>query len=308
LLQRTFEERVGKQKGRQGKGTIYVWAGGNGREYHDNGNYDGYANNKYTIAIGAINDAGRVSYYSEPCACLMAVAPSSGRNHHRGISTTDLTGPNGYSSGACTNRFGGTSSAAPLASGIVALVLQQRPDLTWRDVQHVIAHGATKVDTHHRDWSHNRRGYSHHHDYGFGNLVIPRLLDVAKSHTLVPKQRQCSSGRHNAHAQIPYHTRIGFGSCTLSFVEHVELHLSWSHTRHGQVVISVHSPERVTSRLSELRHDYHRGNKHWTFSSVRHWGESLASKATFALDVDDATPHDHYKGNVLWYEMTVYGY
>ena len=38
--------------GRGGKGTIYVWAGGNGRRSSDNCNYDGYANLRYTIAVG----------------------------------------------------------------------------------------------------------------------------------------------------------------------------------------------------------------------------------------------------------------
>ena len=38
------------------------------------------------------------------------------------------------------NRFGkpGTSAAAPLAAGIVALMLEAAPQLTWRDVQHVV--------------------------------------------------------------------------------------------------------------------------------------------------------------------------
>ena len=32
----------------------------------------------------------------------------------------------------------GTSAAAPLAAGILALVLEAAPDLTWRDVQHLV--------------------------------------------------------------------------------------------------------------------------------------------------------------------------
>jgi hypothetical protein len=40
-----------------------VWAGGNGGAANDNGNYDGYANNRFTIAVGAIAHDGRRSYY-----------------------------------------------------------------------------------------------------------------------------------------------------------------------------------------------------------------------------------------------------
>lgn len=37
----------------------------------------------------------------------------------------------------CTDHHGGTSAAAPIAAGIFALVLEVRPDLTWRDMQHM---------------------------------------------------------------------------------------------------------------------------------------------------------------------------
>lgn len=48
----------------------------------------------------------------------------------------------------CTETHTGTSATAPLAAGMVALMLQVRPCLTWRDVQHLIAFTATKVAVH----------------------------------------------------------------------------------------------------------------------------------------------------------------
>ncbi|MEQ2180544.1 hypothetical protein GOODEAATRI_002264, partial [Goodea atripinnis] len=45
----------------------------------------------------------------------------------------------------CTEGHTGTSAAAPLAAGMVALMLQVRPCLTWRDVQHIITFTATQV-------------------------------------------------------------------------------------------------------------------------------------------------------------------
>jgi kexin len=44
--------------GREGKGTVFVWAGGNGRRSKDNCNYDGYANSRLTIAVGAVDSTG----------------------------------------------------------------------------------------------------------------------------------------------------------------------------------------------------------------------------------------------------------
>lgn len=50
-------------KGRFGRGSLYVWAGGNGGLFGDNMNYDGYVNSRFTISIGAINEAGGPAFY-----------------------------------------------------------------------------------------------------------------------------------------------------------------------------------------------------------------------------------------------------
>lgn len=80
--------------GRGGRGTILVWAGGNGLEEYDDSNYDGYANSIYTIAVAGLTDSGKQAWYSEPGANLVVTAPSSGGSTD--IITTDLMGKNGY--------------------------------------------------------------------------------------------------------------------------------------------------------------------------------------------------------------------
>lgn len=89
--------------GRGGKGSIYVWAAGNGKSNGDNCNYDGYANLRYTIAIGAVGRNGMDVYYSEPCAALVAVATSSDSSNNY-IVTSGV-------GGNCNRNFGGTSAA-----------------------------------------------------------------------------------------------------------------------------------------------------------------------------------------------------
>jgi kexin len=68
----------GINKGRAGKGSIFVFASGNGAGYGDQCNFDGYTNSIYSITVSAVDYKGKHPYYSEPCAANMIVAYSSG--------------------------------------------------------------------------------------------------------------------------------------------------------------------------------------------------------------------------------------
>lgn len=109
----------GVTKGRRGKGVIYVWASGNGGVSGDNCNCDGYVSSIYTLSIGAATQHGRFPWYGERCASIIAVAYSSGTYTDQKVATTDLHN-------RCTLDHTGTSAAAPLAAGIIALLLEAR--------------------------------------------------------------------------------------------------------------------------------------------------------------------------------------
>uniref|UniRef100_A0A3Q2D584 Proprotein convertase subtilisin/kexin type 7 n=1 Tax=Cyprinodon variegatus TaxID=28743 RepID=A0A3Q2D584_CYPVA len=168
--------------GRRGFGSIFVVASGNGGQYDDNCNYDGYANSIYTITIGAVDEEGRKPFYAEDCASLLAVTFSSGGAKSRNIVTSDWSIRNRK---GCTEGHTGTSAAAPLAAGMVALMLQVRPCLTWRDVQHIVAFTATQCDST-ADWGVNDAGFHHSHQHGFGLLNAWRLVNAAKVWESVP--------------------------------------------------------------------------------------------------------------------------
>lgn len=173
----------GVMAGRQGFGSIFVVASGNGGQHNDNCNYDGYANSIYTVTIGAVDEEGRMPFYAEECASMLAVTFSGGDKMLRSIVTTDWDLQRGT---GCTEGHTGTSAAAPLAAGMIALMLQVRPCLTWRDVQHIIVFTATQYEDRHADWVTNEAGFSHSHQHGFGLLNAWRLVNAAKVWTSVP--------------------------------------------------------------------------------------------------------------------------
>ncbi|MDG1333285.1 MAG: S8 family peptidase [Crocinitomicaceae bacterium] len=61
------------------------------------------------------------------------------------ISTTDMTGSNGYSSGNYTYTFNGTSAACPNAAGVAALLLAVNVNLHAEDVRDIINTTADRV-------------------------------------------------------------------------------------------------------------------------------------------------------------------
>lgn len=68
----------GIKKGRDGKGSIFIWASGNGGRHDDSCNCDGYTNSIYTLSISSSSDHGESPWYSEACSSTLATTFSSG--------------------------------------------------------------------------------------------------------------------------------------------------------------------------------------------------------------------------------------
>jgi hypothetical protein len=107
-------------QGRNRKGSIFVWASGNGGSSHDSCNCDGYTNSIYTLSISSVSENNQEPWYLEECSSTLATTYSSGDTYkEKQIVTTDLH--NG-----CTQSHTGTSASAPLAAGICALALEAK--------------------------------------------------------------------------------------------------------------------------------------------------------------------------------------
>lgn len=61
-------------QGRQGRGSIFVWATGNGGESLDDCNCDGYSNSIYTIGITGAAKSGEMPTVNEACSAALAAA------------------------------------------------------------------------------------------------------------------------------------------------------------------------------------------------------------------------------------------
>lgn len=305
--------------GRGGKGSIILWAGGNGGDVGDNSNYDGYANSIYTIAIGATDSAGKRAYYSEPGSNLVVCAPSSGISGTLGITTVDRTGVDGYNSGSTageltdsnyTKTFGGTSSATPTAAGVVALILGKNPNLGWRDVQEILIRTAVKPPAS-TGWVTNGAGFPFNHDFGAGLIDATAAVNLASTWTNLTAQTSATSTQSGLTATIPNNNTTGTSrtfdlSASNIRVEQVTLKLSATHTARGNLEITLTSPSGMVSKLSEVHSDTGDNYPNWTFSSVRHWGE--LSTGTWTLKVADLSSTSNSTGGTLTAaELKIFG-
>ena len=114
-------------KGRNGLGTIFIWATGNGGRKGDDCNCDGYVSNVNVISIGSVDEVGGAPVYMEECASTMAVVfvggPKTFSISHDKPNVKMVTV---NINDGCTEDFTGTSAAAPAAAGIIALVLEAK--------------------------------------------------------------------------------------------------------------------------------------------------------------------------------------
>merc|ERR1712223_2217917 len=199
LATRAFLQGI--SQGRNGKGSIFVWAAGNGGRDYDNCNCDGYTNSIWT----------------------------------------------------------------------------------WRDVQHVTVRCAHNANLRANDWSQNAVGRNFSHSFGYGLMDAACMVRLAKQWKSVPDQLKCSRGSEKSGSIFvqggsSQKSTIHVSNCDddLSFIEHVQAHVTLGAAKRGDVRIYLTSPKGTKSLLIAKRpKDYSRaGFNDWPFLTVHMWEES----------------------------------
>lgn len=321
-------------------GVIHVAAAGNQR-----GTYPTADSNKIelnadpnVITVAALGSDGRFADYSSYGANVFVTAPSSSSNLFA-IATTDRTTfDRGYNldpedadpylanvdDGDVTSTFGGTSSAAPLVSGIMALGVEANPALDVRMAKHVLARTSRIVDVGNPAWTTNAAGFSFSDDYGFGLIDAAAFTQAVTEVTSLSPVATVSSptilvGSRFTRSQptltATYTVPDDAASAPLESVR-VKLNVGNLQTNlrayrngsgHGRGAISgdleafVTSPSGTRHRLfsddrflvgTDSQRDRYgeagarpRATLAWTFTSNAYWGESAAG--TWTIEVEN---------------------
>ena len=293
--------RSGVTTGYDGKGVFYVWSAGNGGDNGDYSNLDEIANYYAVTAACAVNHADVRSSYSELGSNLWVCGPSSDRARGlQGIATTD-TG-NRYWGG-----FGGTSAAAPIVSGVAALVRGVNNALTWRDVKLILAASARKNDPDDSGWEEgalkygsDTERYSFNHEYGFGMVDAGAAVALARSWTNLPAFREINAETADIELAIPDAGSTVPGATISSsvtvdpyvgFVEYIQVDAHFDHPSFRDLEVELVSPSGAVSVLTPDNGALSEKplTTNFRFGSAKHLGEDAAGVWTLRIT-------DHHTG------------
>ena len=264
----SFWERAvdsGITHGYDGKGTFYVFAAGNGHLLGDDSNLDEYANYYGVTAACSVDSRDARAGYSETGANLWVCAPANDRPGSLGGTVGILTTEN---SDRYERDFTGTSAAAPIVSGVAALVRSANPDLTWRDLKLILAATARKNDPGSAGWEDGATKYGadslvdryrFNHEYGFGVVDAGAAVDLAKGWTNIPALETSTGDSGELNLEVPDALDTGESTTVTStltldtgigFTEFVEVNVSFLHDSFRDLEIVLESPSGAESKLA----------------------------------------------------------
>jgi len=273
---------TGVLEGRDGKGVIYVFAAGNA--FVDS-NFQGYTNSRLVITVAAVGKDGKHAPYSTTGASTFVSGPGGDSSSYSNHVTAGVNG-------GCTNAGRGTAFSSPVVSGVVALMLQANPELTWRDVQGILATTSRRVANDRDDDTAqiNGAGLWHSNLYGFGIVDAWAAVKAAETWIKYGREKQIvlESGfldlplidKVSSKILIPEQDDEGFVAGA------VEVLLDLGHTSSDQLEIVLTSPSGTKSVLTPGgRPDDAAlgGDERWKLLTVRNWNESPVGEWTLEL-------------------------
>jgi uncharacterized repeat protein (TIGR01451 family) len=207
-----------------------------------------------------------------------------------------------------TRTFNGTSSSCPLASGVIALILESNPNLGWRDVQEILMRSARVISPTSPTWQTNSAGFHFNYDFGAGMVQAEGGVQLAQNWVNLKPETNVVYSVASLGLVIPDNDPAGVSYEFMVTdpnlrVEHVTLGVNISHRFRSELDITLRSPSGMVSRLGTPRpYDFY-SDLDWMFMTVFNWGEDSVGRWT--ITVKDVSPRDTGVLNDL--KLTIYG-
>lgn len=286
-------------------GTIHVFSAGNDRGFptQEVGKMM-LQGSPYAITVAGLGSDGTFISTSGFGSAVFCSAPAGTDSADR-LTTVDRSGDFGlngfdvFPNADYTAEFGGTSGAAALVSGALAIAKESQPNLNTRFAKHMLVRSCRPVDLADDSlesdggWQTNGAGFQFNPNYGFGLLDVDKLMTTLSQYVGVSAQTSANIGTTAVGEAIPDNNPNGvsrtFNIATQTPLEEVQITLNVTHPFRGDIEAYVTSPSGTRSRLC-MRSDDTNADLNWTFTSNAFWGENPAG--TWTIKVCDASEFD----------------
>jgi len=282
-------------------GTSIVFSAGNLGASGDNTNYHNFLNSPYVITVSAFEQDGDILEYATPGANILVSAPG------RGLITTDGLANAGYANTDYVT-VEGTSFAAPNVSGVIALMKEANPGLSYSDIQNILVLTSRQIGPD-AGWQTNGAGLHYSHSYGFGAVDAHAAVRMAETweNPLNSENLALAHGIESIYPQGRAIPDQGFLYSTVNIsddiaVEHVRIRIELEHADISQLEITLVSPDGTRSLLAD-NGVYPGTSLSWNYYSVAHWGEQSAG--TWTLEVRDTAAGS--TGQMAWWVIEATG-
>lgn len=286
------EITLGIQKGRGGKGILFVFASGNQFVFGDTTNMQPFTNSRYVITCGGVRKDGKHASYSVGGPGLFVTAPGGDENTAPNHITANL-------GGGCRDATYATSLSTAVVAGVIALMIEANPLLSWRDVQWILATTSQAMENDPYDGTStiNSAGLWHSEWYGFGIVDAEAAVLASQSWEQVEPEDILVGESGPLNLSIPDATSSSTAVITSMYLpppngdsdfiaEGVDVYLDIDHSSRGHLEIVLTSPQGTQSVLHPGRRpettQLAEGAR-WKLLTLRSWGESAIGEWTLSI-------------------------
>lgn len=318
----------------------------------ENSNQDPYNQSPHLIVVGALNHLEKKSSYSSTGSNIW-ISAIGGENYIAygpGLLTTDLKGcargksKNGLLAAsyfsffpattdcAYTDSFSGTSAAAPVVSGAIALVLQANPYLSYRDVKYILARTAKKIDLDFKPWEIDVKDNSYllhpgwienkaaqpfhfHNWYGFGALDVYAAIQMSlDNYKPLPKPLPPFELKQTLDLTIPDENTQGlvaeFNLSQTFTVEQLEILMEGEHSSPFDLAVEITSPTGTLSQALNPYNSYRVSeaelDKSWSLKLISNAFYFEPALGIWQVRIMDLSPG--HQGRVRQIKLKFYGF
>uniref|UniRef100_A0A1B0GI41 Putative peptidase s8 family domain in protein convertases n=1 Tax=Lutzomyia longipalpis TaxID=7200 RepID=A0A1B0GI41_LUTLO len=175
---------------------------------------------------------------------------------------------------------------------------KEAPNITWRDVQHIIVNTAEYIPLQaNKGWTENAAGLLYNIRFGFGLMNADAFVTAASTWMNVPPKSTEIILPKDFAAPRNLSTSIGTISVTfdnatgrIRYLEHVEVQVDLGYTERGVLEIFLTSPRGTKVQLLTKRNrdKSKEGFRPWIFMSVATWSED--PRGMWEVQILDTSP------------------